>query len=114
MAKSSGRTGSSFDDFLKDEGIYEDVTAKALKRALTEQLRDTMTAKHITKVEMATRMATSRTQVNRLLDPDNLRIQFDSLVRAASAMGKRVEIQLVDEPVTAVARARPAARAKTV
>jgi hypothetical protein len=61
---------------------------------------------------MASRMATSRTQVNRLLDPDNLRIQFDSLVRAASAMGKRVEIQLVDEPVAAVERARPVARAK--
>lgn len=97
MEKSNPHTGSSFDDFLRDEGIYDEVTAKALKRAIAEQLRESMTEQHLTKVEMANRMATSRTQVDRLLDPSNLRIQFDSLVRAATAVGKRVEIRLVDE-----------------
>lgn len=97
MAKNNPRTGSGFDDFLKDQGFYEEVTAKALKRALSEQLRESMLEQKITKVAMATRMDTSRTQVDRLLDPDNLRIQFDSLVRAATAVGKRVEIRLVDE-----------------
>ena len=102
MAKNNPNphTGSNFDDFLKEQGFYEEVTAKALKRALSEQLREGMLEQKITKVAMATRMETSRTQVDRLLDPDNLRIQFDSLVRAATAIGKRVEIRLVDETVT--------------
>ncbi len=101
MAKNNPRTGSSFDDFLKEQGMYEDVTAKALKRAISEQLREGMQEQNITKVAMAARMETSRTQVDRLLDPDNLRIQFDSLVRAASAIGKHVEIRLVDDATTA-------------
>ncbi len=100
MAKNNPRTGSSFDDFLKEQGMYEDVTAKALKRAISEQLREGMQEQNITKVAMAARMETSRTQVDRLLDPDNLRIQFDSLVRAASAIGKHVEIRLVDDATT--------------
>lgn len=101
MAKNNPRTGSSFDDFLKEQGMYEEVTAKALKRAISEQLRESMREQKITKVAMAERMETSRTQVDRLLDPDNLRIQFDSLVRAASAIGKHVEIRLVDDAATA-------------
>lgn len=100
MAKDNPRTGSSFDDFLKEQGIYEEVTAKALKRAISEQLREGMQEQQITKVAMAARMETSRTQVDRLLDPENLRIQFDSLVRAASAIGKHVEIRLVDNIAT--------------
>jgi antitoxin HicB len=97
MAKNNPRTGSNFDDFLKEQGMYDEVTAKALKRAIAEQLREGMQAQHITKVAMAARMDTSRTQVDRLLDPDNLRIQFDSLVKAATAIGKHVEIRLVDD-----------------
>jgi len=97
MKKTNARLGSSLDDLLKEDGIFEEVTAKALKRAITEQLRESMLAKNMSKSAMATRMATSRSQVDRLLDPDNLHIQFDSLLRAASAVGKRVEIQLVDE-----------------
>lgn len=100
MAKNNPRSGSSFDDFLKEQGMYEEVTARALKRAISEQLREGMHEQNITKVAMAARMETSRTQVDRLLDPDNLRIQFDSLVRAASAIGKHVEIRLVDDATT--------------
>jgi antitoxin HicB len=110
MVKSTERTGLSFDNFLKRDGIYDEVTAKAIKRTLTEQLNDAMETKSITKVEMAKRMATSRSQVDRLRNPDNLCIQFDSLVRAASVIGKRVEIRLIDEQVTAVACARTADR----
>jgi predicted XRE-type DNA-binding protein len=101
MAKSNPHTGSSFDDFLKEDGIYEEVTAKALKRALTEQIRDAMTERSINKVTMAQRMETSRSQVDRLLDPDNLKVQFDSLIRAAAAIGKSVEIRLVDDKAAA-------------
>jgi antitoxin HicB len=97
MEKNNPRTGSSFDAFLKEQGMYDDVTAKALKRAIAEQLREGMQEQRITKVAMAARMDTSRTQVDRLLDPDNLRIQFDSLVKAATAIGKHVEIRLVDD-----------------
>lgn len=99
MKKINPRTGSNFDDFLKEEGIFDEVTAKALKRAISEQLKEGMQAQKITKVAMAALMDTSRTQVDRLLDPDNLRIQFDSLIRAASAIGKHVEIRLVDDVV---------------
>lgn len=97
MKKNNPRSGSNFDDFLKEQGMFDEVTAKALKRAISEQLRESMQEQSITKVALASRMATSRTQVDRLLDPDNLRIQFDSLVRAASAVGKHVEIRLVDD-----------------
>jgi predicted alpha/beta-fold hydrolase len=97
MKKNNTHTGSRFDDFLKEQGLYEEVVAKALKRVIAEQLKESMEEQHITKVAMAARMATSRTQIDRLLDPNNLRIQFDSLVRAASAVGKRVEIRLVND-----------------
>jgi predicted XRE-type DNA-binding protein len=96
MKRTNRHTGSSFEDFLKEEGIAEEVTAKALKRALSEQLRDAMEAQAMTKVAMAAHMATSRSQLDRLLDPDNLKIQFDSLIRAAAAVGKTVEIKLID------------------
>lgn len=101
MAKTNPHTGSSFDDFLKEDGIYEEVTAKAIKRALAEQLLDGMAEHSMNKVAMAKRMDTSRSQVDRLLDPDNLKIQFDSLVRAAAAVGKSVEIRLIDNKVAA-------------
>jgi antitoxin HicB len=92
--KSNPHTGSSFDDFLKEDGIYEEVQARALKRALSEQLDDAMQSSKINKVNMAQRMATSRSQLDRVLDPSNLSIQLDTLVKAASAVGRTVEIRL--------------------
>jgi len=92
--KSNPHTGSSFDDFLKADGIYEEVQARALKRALSEQLDDAMQSSNINKVNMAQRMATSRSQLDRVLDPCNLSIQLDTLVKAASAVGRTVEIRL--------------------
>ena len=86
--------GSSFDDFLKEDGIYEEVQARALKRALAEQLMDSMQSGKLNKVSMAQRMATSRSQLDRVLDPSNLSIQLDTLIKAASAVGKTVEIRL--------------------
>jgi antitoxin HicB len=98
MAKTEKRTnphtGSSFDDFLKADGIYEEVHAKALKRALAEQLEDSMASAKLTKVAMAERMATSRSQLDRVLDPNNLSVQLDTLIRAARAVGKDVEIRI--------------------
>jgi antitoxin HicB len=86
--------GSSFDDFLKEDGIFEEVQARALKRALAEQFDDAMQAGKLTKVAMAQRMATSRSQLDRILDPSNLSVQLDTLMRAANAVGKTVEITL--------------------
>jgi len=92
--KSNPHTGSSFDDFLKEDGIYEEAQARALKRALSEQLDDAMQSSNINKVNMAQRMATSRSQLDRVLDPSNLSIQLDTLVKAANAVGRTVEIRL--------------------
>ena len=98
MAKTEKRinphSGSSFDDFLKDEAIFDEVHTKALKRALAEQIEDSMATAKLTKVAMAERMATSRSQLDRVLDPDNLSVQLDTLIRAARAVGKEVEIRI--------------------
>ena len=92
--KVNPHTGSSFDDFLKEEGIYEEVQARAIKRALAEQLDDAMQSSMLSKVNMAQRMATSRSQLDRVLDPSNLSIQLDTLIKAARAVGRTVEIRL--------------------
>ena len=93
MAKNP-HIGESFESFLRDEGIYDEVTSTALKRTLALQIEQAMVAQNISKSEMARRMKTSATQLGRLLDPDNDRIQLDTLVRAASAVGKRLSVSL--------------------
>jgi antitoxin HicB len=92
MAKRNPHLGSNFDDFLKDEGTFEAVHARALKRALSEQIEESMQAANISKVKMAELMATSRSQLDRVLDPDNISVQLDTLMKAARAVGKTVEI----------------------
>jgi antitoxin HicB len=94
MAKTTPHRGSDFDGFLQEEGMFEEVQARALKRALAEQIDDAMHASKLTKVAMAQRMATSRSQLDRVLDPANLSVQLDTLIRAAHAVGKTVEIKL--------------------
>ena len=93
-SKANPHAGSSFDDFLKDGGIFEEVQARALKRVLSEQLDEAMQSGKLSKVNMAQRMATSRSQLDRVLDPTNLSIQLDTLIKAASAVGRTVEIRL--------------------
>jgi predicted XRE-type DNA-binding protein len=93
MAKNP-QIGESFESFLRDEGIYEEVTATAIKRTLALQIEQEMAAQNISKSEMARRMKTSATQLGRLLDPNNDRIQLDTLVRAASAVGKHLSVSL--------------------
>ncbi len=86
--------GSSLDDFLKGEGIYEEAQAKAIKEVVAWQLAEAMKKKKISKVRMAALLKTSRTQVDRLLDPKN-DITLSSLQRAAAIVGRRVSIELV-------------------
>ena len=93
MANRNPHLGSNFDDFLKDEGMFDEVQAKALKRALSEQIEEGMQAANFTKVRMAEMMSTSRSQLDRVLDPDNVAIQLDTLMKAARAVGKTVEIK---------------------
>ena len=93
MAKHNPHIGSNFDDFLKEEGMFESVQAKALKRALSEQIEESMQAANLSKVKMAALMATSRSQLDRVLDPDNTSVQLDTLMKAARAVGKTVEIK---------------------
>jgi predicted XRE-type DNA-binding protein len=86
--------GSSIDDFLKEEGIFEETQAQAIKEVVAWQLAEAMRKKKISKSKMATLLRTSRSQVDRLLDPKN-DITLSSLQRAAALVGRRVSIQLV-------------------
>lgn len=90
--------GSSLENFLKEEGRLEDARQVAAKRVLAWQLQQAMESQHLNKVEMAKRMGTSRSQLDRLLDPDNDNVQLDTLNRAAAIVGKRLKIELVDSP----------------
>jgi len=87
--------GESFDSFLRDEKLYDEVMVSAIKRGLALQIEQEMRAQHISKLEMARRMQTSPSQLGRLLDPDNDRIQLDTLIKAASAVGKNLSVSLV-------------------
>jgi predicted XRE-type DNA-binding protein len=86
--------GSSIDDFLKGEGIFEEAQAQAIKEVVAWQLGQAMKKKKLSKARMAALLKTSRTQVNRLLDPQN-DITLSSLQRAAAIVGRRVRIELV-------------------
>ena len=89
-----GRVGSSFDDFLKEDGIDEGVTARAIKRVLVRQLDELMRREEISKTQLATRMKTSRAQLDRLLDPERVR-DSGTLARAAQAVGRHLRMELV-------------------
>jgi predicted XRE-type DNA-binding protein len=87
-------TGSSLDDFLKEEGIFEEAQAQAIKEVVAWQLDEAMKKRKISKNKMATLLKTSRTQVDRLLNPKS-DITLGSLQRAAAIVGRRVSIELV-------------------
>jgi antitoxin HicB len=86
--------GSSLDDFLREEGIFEEAQAQAVKEVVAWQLAEAMKKQKISKNKLATMLKTSRTQVDRILDPKN-DITLGSLQRAAAMVGRRVTIELV-------------------
>ena len=86
--------GSSIDAFLQEEGIFEEAQAQAIKEVVAWQLAEAMKKKKISKSKMAMLLKTSRTQVDRLLDPKN-DITLGSLQRAAAMVGRRVNIELI-------------------
>ena len=87
--------GSDFRDFLKEEGILEEVEECAMKQALALQFAELLKKSELTKVEMAARMKTSRAAVDRLLDASNPSVTLTTLEKAARALGRRIKIELV-------------------
>ena len=93
-AKRTG-IGSGFDDFLKAEGTYKATQGIAIKRILAWKIEKAMKKQRLTKAEMARRMETSRSQLDRLLDPDSNSVTLETLTRAARAIGRQVKLELV-------------------
>src|ERR1700691_1519107 len=89
-------SGSTFDNFLEEEGIREETEAVAIKRVLAWQLEQAMRKQQKTKQAMAKQLHTSRSQLDRLLDPRNVSVTLDTITRAARALGKRVIIRVAD------------------
>jgi predicted XRE-type DNA-binding protein len=86
--------GSDFDEFLRDEGLLDDAESVAAKRVIAFQIAREMERANISQAELARRMHTSRSSVERLLDPANPSVTLSTLERAASAIGKRLTVQL--------------------
>jgi antitoxin HicB len=94
--KRTDHSGSTFDSFLEQEGIRDAVEAVAIKRVLAWQLSQAMQEQQKTKQAMAKQLHTSRSQLDRLLDPQNVSVTLDTITRAARALGKRVIIRVAD------------------
>lgn len=88
--------GSSFESFLEEEGILDDVDELAIKKVIAWQMEQNIAGRGMSKSEFAHAMKTSRTQVNRLLDPVNTSISMHTLCRAAAVFGKSLRIEFVD------------------
>ena len=87
--------GSTFDNWLREEGLYEKVSATAIKRVVARQVAAAMEEKGLTKVEMARQMRTSRAALDRLLDPENDGVTLSTLQKAATVVGRQVRLELV-------------------
>lgn len=93
--KNHSPLGTSFDSFLLDEGIYEESTLAATKRVLAMQILDEMQRHNISKTKMAQQMHTSRSALDRLLDPECSSVTLQTLDKAARSLGRRLEVTLV-------------------
>ena len=103
----STHTGSSFDDFLEDEGIRNEVESAAIKRVLAWQFEQAMKEQRKTKRGMAEELKTSRSQLDRLLDPANTAVSLEMLTRAANVLGKRLVFEIRDVRPARHKAARP-------
>jgi DNA-binding phage protein len=86
--------GASFDDFLEEEGLLEVCEEQAIKAILADQVKAAMESEGLTKTQMAQRMKTSRQALDRLLDPLNTGVTLQTMQRAASAVGRRLSLEL--------------------
>jgi transcriptional regulator with XRE-family HTH domain len=89
------RIGSSVEDFLEEEGILEESTARAIKAVIAWQLAEQMKSKRMSKKRLAELMKTSRAQIDRILDPDKGNVTIETLQRAATLLGRRVRVELI-------------------
>lgn len=96
MKKAFDHSGSSFESFLEEEGILDEVDAVAIKRVLAWQLSEAMKKRKLSKKAMAERIGTSRSQLDRLLDPENGAVHLQTMAKAARAVGKRLRIEMID------------------
>ncbi len=95
MSKTANKNrGSSLDDLLKNEGVFEQFQATAIKEVIAWQLTEEMKQQNLSKAAMAARMKTSRAQLNRLLNPKDGNVTIESLQRAATAVGRTLQIRL--------------------
>ena len=102
--RKDAHTGGSFEDFLQESGDLQEAEAVAIKRVVAWQLEKARRSSRLTKRAMATRLQTSRSQLERLFDPDNAGVTLGTMVKAANVVGKRLEIRVVSS------KQRPAAR----
>jgi antitoxin HicB len=98
------KTPSPFEDLLAQHRMNVAMEAKALKRVIAEQIEASMRTARLTKLEMAQKMGTSRSQLDRVLDPSNVSVQLDTLIKAARAVGKELIVSL--RPMAKQAKAR--------
>jgi antitoxin HicB len=94
MAENRHR-GSTLDSFLAEEGVLEEFQARAIKEVIAWQLAEAMRERKLSKNKLATLMGTSRTQVSRVLDPNDGNVTIETLQRAAQVVGRKVRVQLV-------------------
>jgi len=95
MSKEKGKIGSSFESFLKEQGTFEETTAISIKRVIAWQLEQAMEQQKMSKNKMAKAMQTSRSQLDRILDPDFDKVQLNTLISAARVLGREIKIELV-------------------
>ncbi len=107
IRKANPHQGPTVESFLREDGIFEEAAARAVKEVLVFQIEAAMVRDGITKVEMARRMATSRAALDRLLDPGNGSVTLATLFRAAGALGAELRVELHDRRRT---RGRSSAR----
>jgi antitoxin HicB len=91
--------GSSFESFLEEEGMLESVDEAAIKEVIAWQVAHEMKGRGLSKTALANKMHTSRSQVDRLLDPSNTGVALHTLYRAAAVLGKTLKIELIDRNV---------------
>lgn len=95
MANENRHRGSGIDDFLDAEGVLEEFQARAVKEVIAWQLGEAMKARKLSKRKLAELMRTSRTQVDRVLDPNDGNVTIETLQRAAAVVGRKVQVELV-------------------
>ena len=94
MSEKNPRAGSTLESLLREDGLYEEAKNHAVKSVLAYKLTQAMEAQNLSKTRMAARMKTSRSQLDRLLDPENEGVTLHTLKCAAAAVGMRLELEL--------------------